>query len=374
MTVQRPFIDMTADDALGAYFAACRQEPDAFTRAQLTSFAFPLHRFGSAAHGLFLAEINDLRVALQAAAVVDDASDLEAWLAEHFRAERFAALALLSAPSAMRLLERERERALADRIKLIASRDVKDRLQDAFWAAPLLATLVPQHAPRVREILLEVLETRACAQSMVGAAYGLLDMDARDVAPQLVARMRAIRENSETYEADLASGHFAVILALFDHGAALPEIQASYANAEAYHDSAVSFVSRFRYATWYATWYLSADAQAAKAWIEDSANKTSLAHAAAALADLHAVDALPTLTEARRSIRNPATRVAVDEAIRRLTTQTGAPDAAHRLVRLFGRRHESELALGWDSDDAFATIAERVAPVGAADDCGVDDR
>jgi hypothetical protein len=301
---------------------------------------------------------------------MERASDLESWLIESKRSERFSALALLGSPSAMILLEQERERALAGEIALMMKGDTGDRLQDAFWAAAPLCALMPHHEAKVCRVLRDVLETRACAQSVVGAAYGLLDLDARDVAPQVLARLRSIREDDEPYEEDLASGHLAVILGLWDHRDGLDEIRASYAKAEAYHGDAVSFVSRLRYAAW----YLAADQLAARDWIADPGNRTSIAYAAAALADLHAVDALPTLLTARPTIRNPATLAAVDEAVRRLETQRQAPDSAHRMVRLFGRRHESEIALGWESDDIFVASAHAAPKPGEADDSGEDDR
>ena len=154
------------------------------------------------------------------------------------------------------------------------------------------------------------------------------------------------------YELNVTCGPIAVALAAVDHGDALPELDLFLAElGDTYRGE--PFVMQVLYGKW----LLERDPAAALAYVVDPAHTKGLGYAAAALADLHHVDAYEPLAARAGTLEHPVAQEAFAEALVRLSRQSAPPPPDGRMIWLFGRRSPTEQALGEDSDNVFVLRA-----------------
>jgi hypothetical protein len=182
-------------------------------------------------------------------------------------------------------------------------------------------------------------------------AYAAIDLPPHpSIGPALQHAFRVAGELTDLevhYNANVACGALAVACASIDYREILDDIAKFRERFDHYDGTA------FHTQVLYAQWMLTEDAAGANKYLAESDQLKVLGWPAAALADLDHKPGRSTIF-ARLSGRLYAeSREALLEASARLRTQDGAPAAADRMFRLFGRVSPVEIALGNENDDTF---------------------
>ena len=190
-------------------------------------------------------------------------------------------------------------------------------------------------------VLVNAVALAACARAL------LLLRPVEAIAP-LEATLQFCVHPECHHEAVATGGAVALALAAADARASIPVLRAYVERWKRVHPGA-----RYVMEACYALWLLTEDASAPRAYLDDATHTKGNAFAAAALADLHATAAIPSIEARLGTLANPVTREAFAEALSRLRTQTARPAIVDRMILMFGLRTPSEQALGADSDDVF---------------------
>jgi len=208
--------------------------------------------------------------------------------------------------------------------------------------------------------------------AFTACAIAFIRLRAVEAVVQIEATLRFCVERKCHYEAFQAGGPLAI--ALTTAGGSASAVRVYLARWQSVYPG-----ERFVMEALYALWLLEGDAAAARAFLEDTANPKGHAYAAAALADLHDVGALPVIEARLAQVQNPVTVEAFTEALARLRMQRAAPALPDRMIFLFGSTTRTEQALGADSDDVFLVRARAklrdptMGQVTEVDDAAEDD-
>lgn len=175
----------------------------------------------------------------------------------------------------------------------------------------------------------------------------------KELAPLLYKEFLGLEK--EFYELNLERGTLSIVLSMLSYEGDIKEIQNILDDAVSnqYDINEREHILKM----FYAFCILKNDKTRALDYLSNYKRTQNLSLVAAALADLDVKDALPFLTDRLHQLDCPITKEAFLEAIYRLETQTELPDTLNRMIWMFGKRSDTELALGEDSDNIFVLRA-----------------
>jgi hypothetical protein len=196
------------------------------------------------------------------------------------------------------------------------------------------------------------------------AAAGVAHPDTGQVLERAFAIAAGKTDAKAHYELNLVTGPLAIAMAALDHADAKDEIRAIVEEAERVYPGG-DHVMQMRYALW----MLEQDPRGAHAYLADAANTKNVGLAAAVIADLDYKAARETLAGRARTSESSVAAETMSEALQRLDKQQGPPAPAGRMIWMFGRKSQTEQALGSESDNVFVqrARARRKAAVEADD-------
>lgn len=207
--------------------------------------------------------------------------------------------------------------------------------------------------PFIRHTLLAAL-TCAHPAAVSEAASALAQLLDPSTGEACLLRLSTLADIG-SHEQLQAAGHLALLLSLLEHRGAVP-VLARWLTDTRWSDSEFHAQAR------YAQWVLAGDSNAALEWVRTPKSPTGLSYAAAALADLHATDSRGALEAAALATKNPATVLALREALRRLARQHRPPLPADRMILMFGMQHPAVVAVGGAVTNAFLLAAHQASP------------
>jgi HEAT repeat protein len=224
-----------------------------------------------------------------------------------------------------------------------------------------------ENRERIADVLLgQIAEKGENFVALAAGALVLGQIGNPAFGPPLLDLFEHLRTDDVGYEENQSTGQVALALAALGHEAAVDPIR-DWLTDDRWTGSVFFAMCR------YALWLLTEDAQSPLDYITDPGNKAGLSHAAAALADLHATSSVTDLKTVSKGLKRPAVKFAFEEAIERLQKQAQPPPVHKRMVWMLGVMHPTEIALGAESDDVFASRARDLPPP-EADEDPPDDR
>lgn len=178
-------------------------------------------------------------------------------------------------------------------------------------------------------------------------------LGAKKLAPLLYKEFIALED--EFYELNIERGTLAIVLSLLDYEGGINEIQDILDDAVSnkYSINEREHILKM----FYSFCILKKDKTKALDYLSNEKRTQNLSFVAAAVADLDVKEALPILLKRFNQLDDPITKEVFLEAIHRLETQTDVPNAADRMIWMFGKRSDTELALGNESDNIFVLRA-----------------
>ena len=232
----------------------------------------------------------------------------------------------------------ERIVALADFKDSPCRAEIDPFLRDGF-------ELLRQRARRKRKIInFEAFDALARTIAILRDS-GFTDM--------LLREFKLVQE--EGYELLQVVGTIALALGAVGYRGAKEDIEAYFKEWEWRYEG-----EEFIMKTSYALWMMTRDAAAALRFIQDQDHKAGLAYAAAALADLNAVEYRQELYQAAYPIYNKVTLKAFLEAWSHLGRQTEAPAYEDRMIHLFGVMTPTrKVDSGGNNDNQFVQMVRR---------------
>ncbi|WP_208797389.1 hypothetical protein [Flavobacterium limi] len=173
------------------------------------------------------------------------------------------------------------------------------------------------------------------------------------LAPLLYKEFLGLEE--EFYELNLERGTLSIALSILSYEGDIKEIQDILDDAVSnqYDINEREHIMKM----FYAFCILKKDKTRALDYLSNYKRTENLSFVAAALADLDVKNALPILRDRLNQLDCPITKEVFLEAIYRLEVQTEIPDTQNRMIWMFGKRNDTELALGNDTDNIFTLRA-----------------
>lgn len=178
-------------------------------------------------------------------------------------------------------------------------------------------------------------------------------LGAKELAPLLYNEFIGLKRSF--HGLSLERGTIAISLSLLDFQGEIKEIQDIIDDAVSneYSINEREHILKM----FYSFCILKKDKTRALDYLNNDKRTKNMSFVAAAVADLDVKEALAILRKRFDQLDNPITKEVFIEAIHRLETQTDVPNVADRMILMFGKRSDTELALGNESDNIFVLRA-----------------